>query len=244
MPARVIVEGDDPGFRSRAGQLLTDRGFSVVRVAGIGNQAIAVAWFLPEARPCRCPVACRRGAMTLFRRWAVAAVIVVAGLAAVGALLWGGYQTPTRTLVVILIVTLGVGWSFAGFGLLAWVLWPTSLAGPLMVAVGLAWFARTLGAVDHPWVFERRPPGRLAVLGRPGASDRDLPQRPPRDPEPNARGGGRLPVHGPADTSSASGSTARRRPAATARTTTCSSRTARPRRPPVGIKSSMRSSSW
>jgi hypothetical protein len=49
MPARVIVEGDDPGFRSCAGQLLTDRGFSVVRVAGIGDQAIAVAWFLPEA---------------------------------------------------------------------------------------------------------------------------------------------------------------------------------------------------
>jgi signal transduction histidine kinase len=90
--------------------------------------------------------------MTTFRRWAVAAVIVVAGLAAVAALLWGGYQTPTRTLVVILIVTLGVGWSFAGFGLFAWVVWPTSLAGPLMVGVGLAWFARTLGAVDHPWV--------------------------------------------------------------------------------------------
>ena len=49
MPAWVIVEGDDPGFRSRAGQLLTDRGFRVVRVAGIGDQAIAVAWFLPEA---------------------------------------------------------------------------------------------------------------------------------------------------------------------------------------------------
>jgi signal transduction histidine kinase len=49
-------------------------------------------------------------------------------------------------------VTLGVGWSFAGFGLLAWIVWPTSLAGPLMVGVGIAWFARLLGAVDHPLV--------------------------------------------------------------------------------------------
>jgi signal transduction histidine kinase len=90
--------------------------------------------------------------MKAFRRWAVAAIIVVAGLAAVGALLWGGYQTPPQTLAVIVIVILGVGWSFAGFGLLAWVLWPASFTGPLMIGVGLAWFVRTLGAVDHPWV--------------------------------------------------------------------------------------------
>ena len=91
--------------------------------------------------------------MTLSRRWAVAIVTVLAGLAAAAALLWGGYQMPARTLVVTLIVTLAVGWSFAGLGLLAWVLWPTSLTGRLMVGVGLAWFARALGAVDHPWAF-------------------------------------------------------------------------------------------
>jgi crotonobetainyl-CoA:carnitine CoA-transferase CaiB-like acyl-CoA transferase len=47
--ATLIVVGGDPGFRPSAGQLLTDLGFSVVRVAGIADQAIAVAWFLPEA---------------------------------------------------------------------------------------------------------------------------------------------------------------------------------------------------
>jgi signal transduction histidine kinase len=92
------------------------------------------------------------GDLTPSRRWVVAAVIVMAGLAAAGALLWGGYLTPTRTLVVILVVILGVGWSFAGLGLLAWVVWPISFAGPLMVGVGLAWFARAIGAVDHPWI--------------------------------------------------------------------------------------------
>jgi DNA-binding NarL/FixJ family response regulator len=47
MPAKVIVEGDDPGFRSCARQLLTTRGASVVGVADSGDQAIAVAWLLP-----------------------------------------------------------------------------------------------------------------------------------------------------------------------------------------------------
>jgi len=47
--ATLIVVSDDPGFWSCAGQLLTDLGFSVVGVAGIADQAIAVAWFLPEA---------------------------------------------------------------------------------------------------------------------------------------------------------------------------------------------------
>ena len=92
--------------------------------------------------------------MTPRRCWAVAAVTIVAGLAAVSALLlWGGYQISAQALVVTVIVTLAVGWSFAGLGLLAWVVWPTSLAGALMVGVGLAWFARALGAVDHPWTF-------------------------------------------------------------------------------------------
>jgi signal transduction histidine kinase len=91
--------------------------------------------------------------MTTRLRWGVTAATVLAGLACVAALLWGGYQMDTQTLGVTMVVTLTVGWSFAGLGILAWVRWPTTLAGRLMVAVGLAWFARTLGAVEHPWAF-------------------------------------------------------------------------------------------
>jgi signal transduction histidine kinase len=84
---------------------------------------------------------------------AAATIVVVAGLCAAAALLWGGYPTPTGTLVAQLVVTLAVGWSFAGLGLAGWRRRPASMAGPLMIAVGLAWFARTLGAVRHPWSF-------------------------------------------------------------------------------------------
>src|SRR4051794_41017790 len=91
--------------------------------------------------------------MTGRRLGAAATIVVVVGLPAAAALLWGGYPTPTGTLVAQLVVTLAVGWSFAGLGLAAWRRRPASMAGPLMIAVGLAWFARTLGAVRHPWSF-------------------------------------------------------------------------------------------
>ena len=91
--------------------------------------------------------------MTPRRRWLVGTAPVVAGLAAAAALLWGGYPTPAGTLTATLVVTLTVGWSFAGLGVVAWSRWPTSRTGPLMVAVGLAWFAGALGAVDHRWTF-------------------------------------------------------------------------------------------
>jgi signal transduction histidine kinase len=91
--------------------------------------------------------------MTGRRLWAAATIVVVAGLAAATGLLWGGYPTSAGMLVAQLVVTLAVGWSFAGLGLVGWRRRPGSLAGPLMVAVGLAWFARALGAVQHPWSF-------------------------------------------------------------------------------------------
>src|SRR4051812_23317663 len=91
--------------------------------------------------------------MTGRRLGAAATIVVVVGLAAAAALLWGGYPTSAGTLVAQLVVTLAVGWSFAGLGLVGWRRRPASLAGPLMVGVGLAWFARALGAVQHPWSF-------------------------------------------------------------------------------------------
>jgi signal transduction histidine kinase len=86
--------------------------------------------------------------------WVTGGCCVVAGLAAAAALLWGGYSTPGDELSAALVLTLGVGWSFSGLGLVAWVRWPGSLTGPLMVAVGLAWFARAFGALDAIWAFE------------------------------------------------------------------------------------------
>ena len=88
------------------------------------------------------------------RQWLIASSCVVAGLAAAAALLWGGYATPRGQLAVVLLVTLAVGWSFSGLGLVAWVRWPLSLTGPLMIAIGLAWFGRAFGAVDASWAFE------------------------------------------------------------------------------------------
>ena len=88
------------------------------------------------------------------RQWLIASSCIVAGLAAAAALLRGGYATPGGQLTVVLLVTLAVGWSFSGLGLVAWVRSPLSLTGPLMIAVGLAWFGRAFGAVDAMWAFE------------------------------------------------------------------------------------------
>ena len=87
------------------------------------------------------------------RKWIAAVASVAAGLAAASALVFGGYQTPQGDLIATLVLVLGVGWSFAGLGLIGWVRWPQSRTGPLMVVVSLAWFARGIGAVDNPRAF-------------------------------------------------------------------------------------------
>ena len=89
-----------------------------------------------------------------WRLWTVTGVGLAAGVGAAAALLWGGYQTPDDDLVAALALMLGVGWSFTGLGVIAAARWPISRVGFLMVAVGLAWFARAIGALDAPWAFE------------------------------------------------------------------------------------------
>jgi signal transduction histidine kinase len=84
---------------------------------------------------------------------AVALAILAAGLGAAASLMWGGYRTPPTVLAVTFVLTLAVGWSFAGLGVVAWVRWPGSRTGVLMIAVGLAWFARAVGAVEDPVAF-------------------------------------------------------------------------------------------
>ncbi len=80
-------------------------------------------------------------------RATVAAAGATAGLAAAGALVWGGYQVPADLLAPTLVLDLAVGWSFIGVGLVAWSRRPDSRTGVLMVALGFAWFARFAVAV-------------------------------------------------------------------------------------------------
>ncbi|SDZ18063.1 hypothetical protein SAMN05660209_04936, partial [Geodermatophilus africanus] len=53
-------------------------------------------------------------------RAVVAAAGATAGLAAAGALVWGGYRVPADLLAPTLVLDLAVGWSFIGVGLVAW----------------------------------------------------------------------------------------------------------------------------
>jgi hypothetical protein len=87
------------------------------------------------------------------RVWILATSVVAAGLGAAALLIWGGYSTTPTLLGVTLAVTLAVGWSFSELGVIAAVYWPSSWTGLLMIGVGLAWFARAIGAVDSPIMF-------------------------------------------------------------------------------------------
>ncbi|PWW24131.1 signal transduction histidine kinase [Geodermatophilus normandii] len=81
-------------------------------------------------------------------RATLAATGAAAGVAAAGALVWGGYQVPADLLAPTLVLDLAVGWSFIGVGLVAWTRRPDSRTGLLMVVLGFAWFARSAVAVD------------------------------------------------------------------------------------------------
>jgi signal transduction histidine kinase len=70
-------------------------------------------------------------------RMALTLAAVVAGLVNVALLLRAG-DDREESLVYLLITIIGVGWSFAGAGLVAWSRRPENRTGALMVAVGLA----------------------------------------------------------------------------------------------------------
>ncbi|MGK5113191.1 MULTISPECIES: sensor histidine kinase [unclassified Geodermatophilus] len=80
-------------------------------------------------------------------RWGTGAAGVAAGAGAAAALVWGGYAIPPDLLPPTLVLSLAVGWSFIGVGLVAWSHRPASRTGALMVALGFAWFARYVVAV-------------------------------------------------------------------------------------------------
>ena len=91
--------------------------------------------------------------MSRQRVWLLATSVLAAGLGAAALLVWGGYQTAPTLLGVTLAMTLAVGWSFSVLGVVAVVYWPSSRTGLLMIAVGFAWFARAIGAVDSQVMF-------------------------------------------------------------------------------------------
>lgn len=72
-------------------------------------------------------------------------VVAIAGVAAGGAVvaltLTGNYADDP---VAVAVIALVVGWSFLASGLAAWWQRPENRTGPLMVAIGFAWFATFL----------------------------------------------------------------------------------------------------
>jgi signal transduction histidine kinase len=50
-------------------------------------------------------------------------------------------------------LSLTIAWSFVGTGLFAWTRRPNSRIGPLMMAVGFAWFINPLQYADSSWLF-------------------------------------------------------------------------------------------
>ncbi|HWN27808.1 MAG TPA: hypothetical protein VNP37_12645, partial [Actinomycetospora sp.] len=79
---------------------------------------------------------------------ATALAAVLAGAAAAGALVLGGYEVPVELVAPTLVLNLAVGWSFVGVGLAARRRRPGNRSGLLMVLLGFAWLARFLVAVD------------------------------------------------------------------------------------------------
>jgi hypothetical protein len=84
--------------------------------------------------------------------------LAAAGLLAGGAVAWvvamagpGRASVPNVPLAVP--VTVLVGWSLIGSGLLAWRPGPGNRLGPALVFTGFAWFASTLPDVHNPVLF-------------------------------------------------------------------------------------------
>jgi signal transduction histidine kinase len=83
-------------------------------------------------------------------RLALALVALAAGLVNLALLLGTDHGEP---LAYLLLVIVGVSWSFAGAGLVAWSRRPTNHTGALMVAVGLAYAFNGLRLIGTPLGF-------------------------------------------------------------------------------------------
>jgi signal transduction histidine kinase len=85
-------------------------------------------------------------------RLALALAALVAGLVNLALLLRTGHGRP-EPLAYLLLVLVGVSWSFVGAGLVAWSRRPANRTGALMVAVGLALSLNGLRLVGTPLGF-------------------------------------------------------------------------------------------
>jgi signal transduction histidine kinase len=83
---------------------------------------------------------------------ALALAALAGGLANLALLLRTGHGRP-EPLVFLLLVIVGVSWSFVGAGLVAWSRRPANRTGALMVAVGLAFSLNGLRLVGTPLGF-------------------------------------------------------------------------------------------
>ncbi|MGI9556327.1 MAG: hypothetical protein ACR2N5_00135, partial [Solirubrobacterales bacterium] len=83
--------------------------------------------------------------------WILAALALLGLAAGIGAaaLLVDGTSQDTDALFVV--VALIIGWGFIGAGALAWWHRPLNRVGPLMIAVGFAWFLASVQFADSGW---------------------------------------------------------------------------------------------
>ena len=81
---------------------------------------------------------------------ALAGAALAGGLAYAAVVLGSGHVDDRGTTAALGLL---VGWSFTGAGLVAWWRRPANRVGPLMAAVGFAWFATGVSASDDDVVF-------------------------------------------------------------------------------------------
>ena len=88
---------------------------------------------------------------------ALGILALLLGLLSTALVLTSDHASP-RGLLLALI--LAAGWSFAFTGLYAWDRRPQNNTGPLMTAVGFAWFFQALSASNNEWIFA------IGILGQ------------------------------------------------------------------------------
>ncbi|HEX5990080.1 MAG TPA: histidine kinase [Solirubrobacterales bacterium] len=88
---------------------------------------------------------------------ALGVLATLLGLLSTALVLTSDHASPRGLLLALILAT---GWSFAFTGLFAWDRRPQNNTGPLMTAVGFAWFFQALSASNNEWIFA------IGILGQ------------------------------------------------------------------------------
>jgi signal transduction histidine kinase len=88
---------------------------------------------------------------------ALGVLATLLGILATALILTSDHASPRGLLLALILAT---GWSFAFTGLFAWDRRPQNNTGPLMTAVGFAWFFQALSASNNEWIFA------IGILGQ------------------------------------------------------------------------------